>query len=79
MKQTNSTLALLVCAAHLLLAGNAAAATQTNIPGPTGSGQFGYTVTALPNGNIVVTDPYFDAPGPVADVGAAYLYSSAGG
>ena len=31
-------------------------------------------MTTLPNGNIVVTDPGFDAPGPIADVGAVYLY-----
>ncbi len=78
MKQTNSTLALLVCAAHLLLAGNIQAATQTNLPGPTGSGAFGTSVTVLPNGNIIVTDPYYDAPG-AADAGAVYLYNSAGG
>jgi len=31
------------------------AATQTDIPGPPGSGEFGRQVIALPNGNIVVT------------------------
>ena len=55
-----------------------AAATQIDIPGPAGSGRFGTRVTALPNGNIVVTDPEFDAPG-VANVGAVYLYNGATG
>src|SRR5262245_38124951 len=51
---------------------------QTDIPGPAGSGAFGSSVSVLPNGNIVVIDPSFDAPGPVADVGAVYLYSPTG-
>ena len=36
----------------------------------------------LPNGNIVVTDPGYDAPGPsgpIIDVGAVYLYNGATG
>jgi Repeat of unknown function (DUF5650) len=49
---------------------------QTQIVGPAGSGQFGQEVTVLPNGNIVVTDPYFD-DGAKADVGAIYLYNGA--
>jgi hypothetical protein len=59
--------------ALLVLAG-AVHAAQFTINGPAGSGEFGQTVTTLPNGNIVVTDPGFDAPGPVANVGAVYLY-----
>jgi hypothetical protein len=51
---------------------------QTDIVGPAGSGSFGYSVTALPNGNIVVTDPDYDA-GVIADVGAVYLYDGADG
>lgn len=39
---------------------SAPAATQTDIPGPPGSGAFGTTVTVLPNGNFVVIDPSFD-------------------
>ena len=54
-----------------------AATFQTDINGPAGSGRFGTSVTVLPNGNFVVTDPYYDAPGPVADVGAVYLYNGA--
>lgn len=53
-------------------------AVQTDIVGPAGSGAFGTAVAVLPNGNIVVTDPLYDAPGPVADVGAVYLYSPTG-
>jgi len=58
----------------LVLTAGASQAAQLTITGPDGSGAFGTTVTTLPNGNIVVTDPGFDAPGPIADVGAAYLY-----
>ncbi len=47
---------------------------QTNLTGPEGSGNFGVSVTVLPNGNFVVTDPLYDAPGPIPDVGAVYLY-----
>ena len=49
------------------------AAAQTEIAGPAGSGQFGYSVTLLPNGNWVVVDPYYDE-GRIHDVGAVYLY-----
>ena len=42
-----------------------------NIAGPAGSVAFGTRVVALPNGNIVVTDP----EGPVGNIGAVYLYS----
>jgi len=44
------------------------------ISGPPGSQAFGSAVAILPNGNIVVTDPLFDLPGPVVDVGAVYLF-----
>ena len=76
MKQITFKLALLVCAAHLFFAGHSQAG-QTDIPGPAGSVRFGTSVTVLPNGNIVVTDPYYDAPGATA-VGAVYLYNGAG-
>lgn len=45
-----------------------------DIVGPAGSGQFGYSVTKLPNGNLVITDPFYDLPGGITDVGAVYLY-----
>jgi Repeat of unknown function (DUF5650) len=56
-------------------------ASQIDIVGPPGSGAFGYSVTALPNGNIVVTDPLYSLsnPVPVAEVGAVYLYNGATG
>jgi hypothetical protein len=63
----------LIAATMLLWTGTASAA-QLVIEGPAGSGGFGAKVITLPNGNIVVTDPSFDAPGPIADVGAVYLY-----
>ena len=54
-------------------------ANQLDISGPPGSGNFGYSVTVLPNGNFVVTDPYFDLSNPtVVDVGAVYLYAPDG-
>ena len=43
------------------------------ISGPVGSGKFGKSVTTLPNGNIVVTDPDYDN-GAIIDAGAVYLY-----
>jgi hypothetical protein len=49
-------------------------AQSTTISGPAGSGQFGSSVTVLPNGNYVVTDPGFDN-GTTLDVGAVYLYN----
>jgi len=51
-----------------------ASAAQIDIPGPPGSLSFGWHVTALPNGNIVVTDPSVGDSGE----GAVYLYSPAG-
>ena len=52
------------------------ATTQTDLVGPTGSGKFGLSVKVLPNGNIIVSDPYYDA-GAILDVGAVYLYNGA--
>lgn len=60
------------------LLGNALGAAQVDIAGPAGSVSFGTGVTLLPNGNFVVTDPLFDAPGAAVDVGAVYLYSADG-
>jgi hypothetical protein len=59
----------------ILVAATAAShAAQVTIQGPPGSERFGTQVTALPNGNFVVTDPH----GPSLDVGTVYLYSSDG-
>lgn len=59
--------------------GLALAATQTDIAGPPGSGQFGSQVTVLSNGNFVVTDPGYDitSPSTILNVGAVYLYNGA--
>ncbi|MEN3336122.1 MAG: large repetitive protein [Blastocatellia bacterium] len=56
-------------------------AMQIDINGPAGSGRFGFSVAALPNGNFVVTDPFYDITSPtlIADVGAVYLYNGATG
>ncbi len=62
--------------AGLTLLGTASFA-QTDINGPMGSGTFGTTVTVLPNGNFVVTDPTFSIPSGAANVGAVYLYDGA--
>jgi hypothetical protein len=56
----------------------AVTATQIDIVGPAGSGAFGTSATVLPNGNIVVTDPYYD-DGETEDVGAVYLYDGSTG
>jgi hypothetical protein len=51
-----------------------ASAAQIDVPGPPGSRTFGWYVTVLPNGNIVIQDPSAgDSFG-----GAVYLYSPAG-
>jgi hypothetical protein len=54
------------------------AADQANLAGPAGSGAFGTSVTVLPNGNFVVTDPFYDLPTGESEVGAVYLYSPSG-
>ena len=61
------------------LLSNNASAQQTNINGPAGSVRFGQRVIALPNGNIVVTDPNYSIPGGAANVGAVYLYNGSTG
>jgi hypothetical protein len=78
MKHPNIKTALFTLIIGLFLISNALAA-QTDINGPAGSGRFGTQVVALPNGNIVVIDPFYDAPGPIVNVGAVYLYNGATG
>ncbi len=63
----------IACASFFTVLPDATAA-QVNLDGPAGSGLFGTNVTSLPNGNFVVTDPGYDAPGPIVNVGAVYLY-----
>ena len=54
--------------------------TQTiDVQGPAGSGNFGTEIFALPNGNIVITDPEYDIPNGASNVGAVYLYNGATG
>jgi hypothetical protein len=74
--KTNFLVGALALAA-LLATAPAIRAAQTDIPGPTGSGTFGKTVTYLPNGNFVVTDPTYSltTPTAVANVGAVHLYN----
>jgi hypothetical protein len=62
------------CLLALVMVAGATQAAQVVINGPAGSGEFGRMVTILPNGNIVVADPDFDAPGPIMNVGAVHLY-----
>lgn len=72
----NSLSSLLVVLCFLLstfIVTPAYAASRIDITGPDGSGLFGYDVVVLPNGNIVVSDPYYDLDGQ-ADAGAVYLY-----
>ncbi len=57
------------------VATNPAPAAQTDIIGPAGSEVFGQAVIVLPNGNFVVTDPQYDAAGPIMDAGRVYLYN----
>lgn len=75
-RNRSTRLPLALSSMVLALSGFAGAtqAAQVVIAGPSGSGSFGSRVATLPNGNIVVTDPGFDAPGPIVDVGAVFLY-----
>jgi len=66
---------LLVVCAMAMYAGRVGA---LDIVGPAGSVHFGTSVTVLPDGNIVVTDPDADS-NTHTGVGAVYLYGSGGG
>jgi len=57
-----------------ILYGAVAGAAQVVVNGPVGAEAFGMSVTVLPNGNFVVRDFLFDAPGPIDEVGAVFLY-----
>jgi hypothetical protein len=67
---------LILCELLLGSVRPAYAADQIDIAAPPGSGEFGYSVTVLPNGNFVVTDPYFNG-GIAVGAGAVYLYNGA--
>ena len=58
----------------MCLYAGSAQAQVLNITGPVGSGDFGYSVTALTNGNYVITDPYY-IEGAIMNGGAVYLYN----
>lgn len=58
----------------LLLGPGLASAEFLQIAGPAGSVGFGTQVAVLPNGNVVITDPF----GLANNIGAVYLYSSRG-
>ena len=59
--------------ATVVLATGAARAAQVVVDAPAGSGEFGRVAAVLPNGNLVVTDPLFDGPGTLVDIGAVHL------
>lgn len=68
-----------LCVSTLTLLTSAAWSAKTDIFGPAGSVAFGTTITVLPNGNFVVTDPEWDKPSPFADrAGAVHLYGPTG-
>jgi Repeat of unknown function (DUF5650) len=73
MTASNILQRLVVACFALGLAPSSGAA-PVDLAGPPGSQLFGHTVTVLPNGNFVVTDPLFGAN----EVGAVYLYSPGG-
>ena len=56
----------------------AAPLTPPDLVGPPGSGQFGTQIEVLPNGNLVISDPGYDA-GSIQDVGAVYLHDGVTG
>ncbi len=64
---------LLVAMAFALLAPARARATQQDIPAPSGAGTSYAKVAVLPNGNIVVADPSYTAPGGQSEAGAVFL------
>jgi len=65
---------LFVCIGILFALATSANASEIVIPAPPGSAAFGWYVTALPNGNIVVQDPTAGND----NYGAVYLYSATG-
>ncbi len=80
MRQLSSKFALFILFIGLFFTANTLAQSiQFDIAGPAGSGDFGAQVAALPNGNIVVTDPNYGIPAGAANVGAVYLYNGSTG
>ena len=73
---TTPILTLLSVLLMILSAALVTHAQQTNITGPAGTAAFGVQVVTLPNGNFVVTDPFYNE-GAVPTVGAVFLYDGA--
>lgn len=64
---------------HVVLAiATLSAAYAQDIPAPPGSDSFGRAVAVLANGNIIVTDPFFNVPGGASGAGAVFLYQPDG-
>ena len=59
----------------------AVTASQNDLIGPAGTEQFGAEIAVLPNGNLIVTDPYYDITAPflIEDAGAVFLYNGGNG
>ncbi|MCU0785432.1 MAG: hypothetical protein MUF81_15550, partial [Verrucomicrobia bacterium] len=75
MKTRSNSFALPAFLAFLVFAAlPSARAGQFDLYGPARSGAFGTSVTVLPNGNFVVTDPGYAALGVISNAGAVYLY-----
>ncbi|MGH9948627.1 MAG: carboxypeptidase regulatory-like domain-containing protein [Pyrinomonadaceae bacterium] len=75
MKKIVFPFILMFVALNVWQAARVAGQTQTDILSPQPGGvRFGTKVATLPNGNFVVTDPNFDAPG-ASNVGRVYLYN----
>ncbi|MBN1537621.1 MAG: hypothetical protein JW908_12865 [Anaerolineales bacterium] len=70
----------LIILSMLILKSAQAAPFFINIPGPANSFEFGTTITVLPNGNIVVTDPNYPSysENTFSAYGAVYLYNPNG-
>jgi len=74
-----SLILVLVLPGALGLAQAHVASISVDIPGPPDSGIFGESVTVLPNGNFVVTDPYYPYYTDYTEAkGAVYLYNPNG-
>jgi hypothetical protein len=84
-KANHLMLLRICCFVSIALAGvlpvdSATSTSIIDISGPSGSGAFGSSVAALPNGNFVVTDPTFSPIGSnfVSEAGAVFLYGPTG-
>lgn len=60
------------------LASGTATGAQFVLASPPGGQRFGTSLTMLPNGHFIVTDPSFDAPAGPQDIGAVHHYAPNG-